>query len=87
LTGLKYSWHNGQQGDHVIQKKLDWIFGNSNLFASFPAAQAIFLPREISDHSAMLLSLNPQAQQQQSTFKFLNTWTDREDFNDVVSRS
>ena len=88
-TGLKYSWHNGQQGEHTIQKKLDWIFGNSCLFTNFPAAHSIFMPRLISDHSAMLLHLAPQsaARQRQSSFKFLNAWADRADFMAIVSSS
>ncbi|KAJ6978395.1 hypothetical protein NC653_026710 [Populus alba x Populus x berolinensis] len=87
FTGIKYSWHNGQHGEHTIQKKLDWIFGNTNLFSSFPVAHSTFMPRHISDHSAMLLTLHSPAahHQQNSPFKFLNAWTEREDFYAVVS--
>ena len=88
-TRLKFSWHNGQQGAHTIQKKLDWIFGNSCLFSNFPAAHSIFMPRLISDHSAMLLHLtNPTSvKPRHSPFKFLNAWTDRADFMGIVSTS
>ena len=88
-TGLKFTWHNGQQGEHTIQKKLDWIFGNSCLFSSFPAAHSIFMPRLISDHSAMLLHLtNPTfVKPRQSPFKFINAWTDRADFMEIVGTS
>jgi len=86
-TGMKFTWHNGQQGEQTIQKKLDWIFGNANMFSSFPAAHATFMPRHISDHSAMLLTLHSydSPQQHHSPFKFLNAWADREDFTSVVS--
>nr|TKR98076.1 hypothetical protein D5086_0000206770 [Populus alba] len=52
-TGIKYSWH-GQQGEFTIQKKLDWLFGNTCLFSKFPATDSVFMPRLISDHSVML---------------------------------
>lgn len=28
--GLRYTWHNGQQGDSVILRKLDWVLFNSS---------------------------------------------------------
>ena len=88
-TRLKFSWHNGQQGEHTIQKKLDWIFGNTCLFSTFPTAHSIFMPRLISDHSAMLFHFtNPTSvRPRHSPFKFLNAWTDRADFMDLVSTS
>jgi hypothetical protein len=88
-TGLKFSWHNGQQGEHTIQKKLDWILGNPCLFSNFPTARSVFLPRLISDHSAMLFHFtNPTSvQPRHSPFKFLNAWTDMVDFMDLVFTS
>ena len=88
-TGLKFSWHNGQQGEHTIQKKLDWIFGNTCLFSNFHAAHSVFMPRLISDHSAMLFHFtNPTSvRPRHSPFKFLNAWTDRADFMHIVSSS
>ncbi|KAJ6904458.1 hypothetical protein NC652_022464 [Populus alba x Populus x berolinensis] len=86
-SGLKYSWHNGQQGDHTIQKKLDWIFCNPCLLTNLPEAHSSFLPRHLSDHSAMILNLRQESYQRHPPFKFLNVWADREDFSAIVNSS
>jgi hypothetical protein len=86
-TGIKYSWHNGQHGCNTIQKKLDWVFGNTCFFTSWPASHATFEPRSISDHSAMILRLHSLNPQQHSSFKFLNLWTERSDFLATVASS
>nr|TKS12516.1 hypothetical protein D5086_0000062530 [Populus alba] len=86
-TGLKFTWHNGQHGCNTIQKKLDWVFGNPSLFSTWPATQATFQPRNVSDHSAMILSLHSLTHHQHSPFKFLNIWADRIDFLPTVTSS
>ncbi|KAJ7009374.1 hypothetical protein NC653_000138 [Populus alba x Populus x berolinensis] len=86
-TGLRFTWHNGQHGDHTIQKKLDWILGNQCLFSTWPRAHSVFQPRNISDHSAMLIHLQTDSYRRQIPFKFLNLWADREDFLSTVSSS
>ncbi|KAJ6978456.1 hypothetical protein NC653_026763 [Populus alba x Populus x berolinensis] len=86
-TGIKYSWHNGQHGCNTIQKKLDWVFDNSCLFSSWPATNATFEPRSISDHSAMIIRLRRPNQHSHSPFKFLNIWTERSDFLTTVASS
>jgi len=86
-TGIRFTWHNGQHGDHIIQKKLDWIFGNQCLFSTWPAAHSVFQPRHISDHSAMILHLQTDSYKRQVPFKFLNLWADRDDFLGTVSSS
>ncbi|KAJ6889560.1 hypothetical protein NC652_030338 [Populus alba x Populus x berolinensis] len=87
FTGLKYSWHNGQLGSNTIQKKLDWVFGNSCLLSTWPATNAIFQPRSISDHSGIILRLQQPNQLKHTLFKFLNIWADRSDFLDIVASS
>jgi hypothetical protein len=86
-TGLRYSWHNGQHGSNTIQKKIDWIFGNSCMISQWPAAHALFHPRCISDHSLMVLHLHSPRHQRCTPFKFLNIWAQRDDFLDIVSSS
>nr|TKR98083.1 hypothetical protein D5086_0000206310 [Populus alba] len=83
-SGLKFSWHNGQLGKDAIMKKLDWIFGNFPFLSNWPAAHANFLPRDHSDHSAMILALTPPSPRMPAPFKFLNMWADRMDFQDIV---
>jgi len=35
-TGMNFTWHNGQQGEYAIMKKLDWIFSFSLQLANIP---------------------------------------------------
>ncbi|XP_061955562.1 uncharacterized protein LOC133677489 [Populus nigra] len=84
-SGLKFTWHNGQLGGNSIMKKLDWIFANHSLLLKWPLAHYKVLPRDHSDHSAMILEFQPHLQRPPaSSFKFLNFWADREDFLDIV---
>lgn len=86
-SGIHLTWHNGQKDGHTIQKKLDWILGNQELFNRWTRAHAKFLPRLAFDHSPMLIHLDrkPGSQRPQTGFKFLNLWADRPDFLDLVS--
>ncbi|KAJ6984026.1 hypothetical protein NC653_022291 [Populus alba x Populus x berolinensis] len=86
-SGIKFSWHNGQQGIGLIQKKLDWIFGNACMFSKWPATHANVQPRNISDHSSMVLSFLSPGQHRHSSFKFLNIWVDHVDFLSTVASS
>ncbi|KAJ6941864.1 hypothetical protein NC652_007818 [Populus alba x Populus x berolinensis] len=81
---LKFSWHNGQTGRDTIMRKLDWIFCNPAFLNTWPAAQSKFLPRDASDHSAMILDFSHHGPQGPAPFKFLNLWADIEDFLDIV---
>ena len=84
-SGLKFTWHNGQLGENAILRKLDWIFGNHSFLLKWPSAHYEALPRDHSDHSALILECQPHSQRPPaSPFKFLNFWADREDFMDIV---
>ncbi|KAJ6999302.1 hypothetical protein NC653_010097 [Populus alba x Populus x berolinensis] len=83
-SDLKFTWHNGQQGRDSIMKKLDWMFGNLSFLLGWPTAHGQFLPRNLSDHSAMTMALNNPLPYHATPFKFLNLWADRGDFLEVV---
>ncbi|KAJ6672986.1 hypothetical protein OIU85_014238 [Salix viminalis] len=83
-SGIRFTWHNGQSGDGIIMRKLDWIFGNQSLLVQWPAARAVFLPRQVSDHSAMVLHLDHNNTRVQAPFKFLNQWAAHDDFLAIV---
>ncbi|KAJ6411603.1 hypothetical protein OIU84_008229 [Salix udensis] len=65
-------------------KKLDWVFGNLALRISWVAVRAVFLPRQASDHCAMVLRMEPACPRGKPVFKFLNQWTEHDDFQDIV---
>ncbi|KAB5540627.1 hypothetical protein DKX38_013601 [Salix brachista] len=83
-NGLHLTWHNGQSGQGTIMKKLDWIFSNLAILIAWPTARANFLPRQESDHSAMILTLKVNPAKAPVSFKFLNQWMEHEDFLDIV---
>lgn len=65
-------------------KKLDWVFGNIPLHTTWPAARAVFLPRQNSDHSAMILRLEAAPPRDKCSFKFINLWAQHGDFMEIV---
>ncbi|KAF9688550.1 hypothetical protein SADUNF_Sadunf01G0000100 [Salix dunnii] len=83
-SGIRFTWHNGQSGEGTIMRKLDWIFGNQSLLVQWPAVRAVFLPRQFSDHSAMVLHLDHNLPRVQAPFKFLNQWASHDDFLAIV---
>ncbi|KAF9673206.1 hypothetical protein SADUNF_Sadunf11G0124500 [Salix dunnii] len=85
LTGPILSWHNGQQGGHTIQKKLDWAFVNHHLLQKWPSAITHFQPRSTSDHSAMHVQLTTPNPPKKKPFHFLNLWLQREDFPSILA--
>ncbi|KAJ6681808.1 hypothetical protein OIU74_020133 [Salix koriyanagi] len=80
--GMRYTWHNGRQGDGTIQKKLDWVFMNQLALQQWPRIKTTFQPRTTSDHSAMITSLSMAPNRRFGGFKFLKLWLDRPDFLD-----
>lgn len=85
--GLKFTWHNGQNSAQNIQKKLDWVLGNSSLIQCWPSTSATFLPRTVSDHSAAVVMFWPPMKPKSFQFKFLNLWTSRDEFLPTVSQA
>lgn len=83
-TGMNFTWHNGQQGDNAIMKKLDWVFSNHSFLSTWPTAHSRFLPRDYSDHSSMLLEFSTPEPRPPSPFKFLNFWAEKSEFLDLV---
>jgi hypothetical protein len=84
-TRMNFTWHNGQQGVNAIMKKLDWIFSNQYFLSTWPTTHSIFLPRDYSDHSSMILEFSTPEPRPPSPFKFLNFWADRSEFLDLYS--
>ncbi|KAF9685678.1 hypothetical protein SADUNF_Sadunf03G0079300 [Salix dunnii] len=84
--GIKYTWHNRQQGEDTILKKLDWVIGNTAMANVWPNATAHFFPRSVSDHSSMMLQLRQDQFKPKPSFKFLNFWVEREDFIPQIAR-
>src|SRR6516165_6265357 len=85
-TGLRFTWHNGQQGEGSILRKLDWVLCSSSWFMTWPGTIFDILPRTVSDHCAMVVRVGALPPKRPSSFKFLNFWADRVDFLGIVQR-
>lgn len=83
-TGVRLTWHNGQQGESMILRKLDWVFVNPHLMEKWQHAHAHFATREHSDHSAMTFTLAGEDRKRGGQFKFLNLWVDQDNFMDLI---
>ena len=86
FTGLRYTWHNGQADTGTIMRRLDWVFCNSSWFLARPQTISEFLPRDFSDHCAMIVRTGEQRLQVPHSFRFLNFWADHDDFLGIVKR-
>ncbi|XP_031287107.1 uncharacterized protein LOC116145808 [Pistacia vera] len=84
FTGLRYTWHNSQQGDGFILRKLDWVFASLSWFLDRPSIVSEFRPRDVSDHSSIVIRFGPRRGKVPSPFKFLNFWADHANFRDIV---
>ncbi|KAJ6345277.1 hypothetical protein OIU78_008031 [Salix suchowensis] len=85
--GIHLTWDNGQHGSNLIMRKLDWVFVNPSLMSKWPNARAHYATRDISDHSAITLSLKATAPRRKGQFKFLNLWVDQPNFMDLIQEN
>ena len=69
---MRYIWNNGQHDMDIILQNLDWIFGNSCWLSTSPIICFEFLPRDSSDHSAMVVHSIGPLSRLKSSFKFMN---------------
>ncbi|KAJ6741287.1 hypothetical protein OIU79_001247 [Salix purpurea] len=83
-NGIHFTWHNRQQGQASILRKLDWAFGNQQLISCWPQAKTTFQARIDSDHSPIIITLSPRPPHQRARFKFLNLWVDQEGYDQAV---
>ncbi|XP_031260175.1 uncharacterized protein LOC116118324 [Pistacia vera] len=60
FIGLRYTWHNSQQGDRIILQKLDWAFTSLSWILDRSNTVSEFRPRDVSDHSSMVVRFGPR---------------------------
>ncbi|XP_031260174.1 uncharacterized protein LOC116118323 [Pistacia vera] len=84
FSWLRYTWHNGQQGDGIILLKRDWVFASLSWFLDRSSTVSEFSPRDVLDHSSIVVWFGPRCGKVPSLFKFLNFWADNVNFRDIV---
>ncbi|XP_060182548.1 uncharacterized protein LOC132612262 [Lycium barbarum] len=84
FVGSKYTWCNNWEPRYKIRKRLDRILVNDQWEQKFQKNMVKHLARTGSDHRPLLLKCQDTSNNFISYFRFLNFWTEQEDFLEVV---
>ncbi|XP_031095329.1 uncharacterized protein LOC115999629 [Ipomoea triloba] len=83
--GGPFSWWNGRQGEQAVWKKLDRCMVNAEWDENLKTHNQ-YLSKASSDHSPMVLTVEPQIKFGKKPFRYLNVWSEHEQFIGVVRR-
>ncbi|XP_060200074.1 uncharacterized protein LOC132628293 [Lycium barbarum] len=83
-SGNTFTWCNERKEEEIIWKRLDKMIANDEIGAMFPSISVQHLARVSSDHCPLLINLQDQNVNNIKYFKFLNFWTEKDDFQDLV---
>ncbi|XP_039116586.1 uncharacterized protein LOC120252479 [Dioscorea cayenensis subsp. rotundata] len=86
-VGSQYTWCNNQQGLARRWARLDRCLVNPSWSNSFDACLVKHLPRFLSDHSPMLLSITPRIGNKKKIFRFDNYWLDYVGCHEAVRKA
>jgi hypothetical protein len=84
MSGGIYTWSNNQE--IPILEKLDRILVSKEWEDLFPQAWARKLPREVSDHSPLILSSSTPTHTKKIEFRFELSWLSNPDFIPAVKK-
>ncbi|KAL6550651.1 hypothetical protein OROMI_021139 [Orobanche minor] len=82
FVGPPFTWHS-----NGVWQRLDRIFFFASWFSKFTHCCVRHLPRQKSDHHALLCEFHKDASKHTSSFRFQNMWAKHHLFLDVVSDS
>ncbi|KAF6147393.1 hypothetical protein GIB67_041213 [Kingdonia uniflora] len=85
--GLKYSWCNNQKGRARIFKRLGRALYNDAWISKFEGWSCKYMPRDNSDHSALVGSIQGIPKPSNIPFRFLSGWVSVSNFRDLVTCS
>ncbi|GAV73099.1 hypothetical protein CFOL_v3_16586, partial [Cephalotus follicularis] len=83
-SGFHFTWSNMRTGVGAVSKKLDIALGNWHWFRTLGDSFAVYHPLGISDHSSVSIQMRSKLPFRGRPFKFLNLWTENENFLKVV---
>ncbi|KAF6167875.1 hypothetical protein GIB67_027653 [Kingdonia uniflora] len=86
-SGPKCSWCNNQKGRARILRRLDRALYNNAWISKFDGWSCKYLPRDISDHSALVGSTQYIPKPGNIPFRFLTGWVTVSSFRDPVINS
>jgi hypothetical protein len=82
--GCEYTWNNKQEGSNRVYSKLDRVLVNEDWQLTFPTSFGHFMPEMWFDHTPVVIQFVDMQWTQRKPFKFLDYWSDHEDFLKVV---
>jgi hypothetical protein len=82
LSNRKYTWCN----DHVVPTyaKLDRFLVFVNWMDKYPLSNVMALPREMSNHTPLILDVGENKERSVGQFKFELSWLTKDDIMEVV---
>ncbi|XP_060195386.1 uncharacterized protein LOC132624660 [Lycium barbarum] len=86
-SGDKFTWTNARRLRGRILMRLDRVMYNDHWSQKFPIVNTRHLPRTGSDHRVLLMKCDSKEPPRTKYFKFLNFWTEQDDFMDMVKNS
>ncbi|XP_075083327.1 uncharacterized protein LOC107778219 [Nicotiana tabacum] len=86
-SGNDFTWTNNRRKRKGIRERLDRVFYNNEWSATFPLVNVRHLPRTGSDHNKLRMTCSIQDTPPIKYFKFLNFWTEQNDFQKIVQDS
>ncbi|XP_060182470.1 uncharacterized protein LOC132612164 [Lycium barbarum] len=87
FSGSRFTWCNERKEENVIWKRLDRMVVNDNWNDVFPISNVIHMPRISSDQCPLLINCDTNQNEMIRYFRFLNFWTDLDDFLDIVKEN
>ncbi|XP_019166530.1 PREDICTED: uncharacterized protein LOC109162265 [Ipomoea nil] len=81
--GNPFTWWNGRRGEQAVWERLDRGFVNENWEGSLKT-HIHHYAKLTSDHSPLIMSVEPQVRMSRRPFSFLNSWGEHEQFLGIV---
>jgi hypothetical protein len=85
LANRKFTWSNDQA--IPVLAKLDRVFASPDWERAYPLVRVTALPREISDHTPLLVDTGGNQMFGKKKFRFEKLWLERADFKEVVVKA
>ncbi|XP_060177798.1 uncharacterized protein LOC132607735 [Lycium barbarum] len=86
-SGSTFTWCNGWAPEKRVWQRLDRVLINHNWMNLFDSTNVDHLIRTVSDHFPILTMANSFQRNHVKYFKFLDLWTEEDDFKDVVNQA
>lgn len=87
FTGYPFTWRNNRANEGFIQECLDRALATPSWRTRFANASVEHLDSVGSDHSALLLNLNPHAVRNRVPFRFDARWVKEDDMQNLVQQA